>query len=159
MQKISKTWLSEHFAPDPKLKGNSLNDTFFQSLNLQDMTFDEGMIFVQNLFKSVKNCNSQFCQCVKKIRQFLSDNNYEIYFEDRNLPGVKSIIQSLDKEFEQKRYSFNELANYTGFGGKNNLTTLGKFAYLIEYTSFRGVEYSNFDSCFALKETSKVIYL
>lgn len=137
-----------YYSPDGNIQGNSLKDSFFQNLGLQNMNFEEGMQFVQQLYKSLVDCETDFCVCVRQ-RDRARVDNYTIYFEDNNFSGVKSIISSLNEALSNKRKSLEEVIIYPAFGRKK-LKTLGQFVYEIEYSKFRLYEYLSYYDCFDL---------
>lgn len=77
------------YVPNPKIPNNSLNDSFFYSLNLTNKTFADAIKFVKLIYDTANLKGSrctQLCNCVGSRLDVSSGFLYPIYFK-----GIKEL--------------------------------------------------------------------
>ena len=79
---------------DKTIAGNTLNETFWQSLGLSSKTFDDAMLKYKQIYNETNNCTTNFCTCVAST--FIDDpyeSTFSIFFRNEtNFVAVKPII-------------------------------------------------------------------
>ena len=72
------------YIPDSSIPNNQLKDTFYQSLNLTNMTMNQAMDLFLTIYTEIYNCSSAFCNCTKTgiIIDYMNGeyNRYSLYF-------------------------------------------------------------------------------
>lgn len=143
----------EYYYPDPSVRDNSLDDSFYKSLRLDTMSFDDSMDLLRGIYGELdEKCTSEFCECVRKRKTGDAGGlleNFGVFFQDDNFAGVKEIIVSLDRRLAADRESF-EKSEYTRkyLPEFKSQPTLSKFAYNNDFTEHRTNQFKNYFNCY-----------
>ena len=135
------------YVPDASIPNNTLNDTFYQNLNLGQMTFDQAMQLFWNIYNETNNCNSAFCDCViKGILDQATATPAKINFNNATIyPQMKSILQAFLNKYKPFLSPYSQLTSY--FSATQNFPTLNQFCVNYDYSKMRLLYYSNTRSC------------
>ena len=129
--KMVKSSESGKYIPDALIVGNNLNESFFEA-KIGKLTLEKSLDLQRNIYKSVYNCSSQFCQCVGLIDNEMPES-YLIYFRNDDLFAeykkavlnyTKTLVDfdSSDESSSNKNYDFFKdimLSNLFGILGPN----------------------------------------
>jgi hypothetical protein len=152
------------YIPDATKPNNQLNDAFYQSLNLNQMTIDQAMFLFRTIYNETYDCSSAFCNCTKTgiIMDYMNGeyNRYSLYFlNETTLDQVKIILSEFNTKFQSNMKSYSSLQ--TLFDSKTHsnqsLPTLAQFCMKYDYTDERFLYYSNSTDCFT-DDTVRLFY-
>ena len=133
------------YVPDASIPNNQLTDTFYKSLNLGKMTFDQAMQLFWNIYNETNNCKSKFCDCVSKglIDQTTSGT---VAFRNSTIyPQMKSILLDFINKNKHFHLPYSQLSSY--FYLTQDLPTLNQFCVNYDYSEMRLTYYSNTRFC------------
>ena len=140
------------YIPDPSIPNNQLNDTFYQTLNLTQMTMDQAMGLFRTIYNEIYDCNSSFCYCTKSVFGiYYQYNQYSPYFlNETTFEQVKIILSEFNIKFQSNMKSYSSLQTFFDSKTHSNQTlpTLAQFCMNYEYTDERFIYYSNSIDCF-----------
>ena len=143
------------YIPDPTIENNLLNDAFYQSLNLNQMTIDQAMNLFRTIYNEIYNCNSTFCNCVKTgiIMDYMSGeyNRYSLYFlNETTFEQVKIILFEFNNKFQSDMLNYSSLQTFFDSKTHSNQTlpTLAQFCMKYDYTNERFLYYNGSKDCF-----------
>ena len=129
------------YIPDPSIANNQLNDTFYQSQNLSQMTFDQAMQFFWKIYNETNNCNSSFCVCVSKGVIDKWGPKPSLLFRNNSIfTQMKIILSAFNTKFKPALLPYSQLKYL--FISTLNLTTLNQFCVNYDY-SFGRTNYYN----------------
>ena len=137
------------YIPDSSIPNNQLNDTFYQTLNLTQMTMDQAMGLFRTIYNETYNCISAFCNCTKS--EFEEYYLYRLFFlNETTLDQVKIILSEFNTKFQSKMKSYSSLQTFFDSKTHSNQTlpTLAQFCMNYEYTDERFLYYNNSTDCF-----------
>lgn len=160
---ISDLLGAEYYYPDPTVRDNSLDDSFYKSLRLDTMSFDDSMDLLRGIYSELdEKCTSEFCECVRKRKDNNAGllENFGVFFQDENFAGVKEIIVSLDRRLAADRESF-EKSEYTRkfLPDFKSQPTLSKFAFNNDFTEHRTHQFKNYFICYTFDVEVNYSYL
>ena len=142
------------FIPNPSIPNNQINDTFYQALNLTQMTMDQAMVLIRTIYNEVNNCSSAFCNCTKTgiIMDYMNGeyNRYSLYFlNETTLDQVKIILSEFNTKFQSNMKSYSSLQTLfdSKTHSKQTLPTLAQFCMKYDYTDERFLYYSGSTDC------------
>ena len=145
---------SKTYKPDPSIANNQLNDAFYQSLNLTQMTMDQAMSLFRTIYTEIYDCNSAFCDCVKTgiIMDYMNGeyNQYSLYFlNEATLEQMKIILSEFNTKFQSNMKSYSSLQTFFDSKTHSNQTlpTLAQFCMKYDYTDERFLYYSGSTDC------------
>jgi hypothetical protein len=148
------------YIPDPSIPNNQLNDTFYQTLNLTQMTIDQAMGLFRTIYNETYNCISAFCNCTKS--EFGEYFQYRLYFlNETTFDQVKIILSEFNTKFQSNMKSYSLLQTFFDSKTHSNQTlpTLAQFCMNYEYTDERFLYYSNSTDCFTYDAVSFFVFL
>ena len=137
------------YIPDPSIANNQLNDTFYQSQNLAQMTIDQAMGLFRTIYNETYNCKSAFCNCTKSV--FGIYYQYSPYFlNETTFEQVKIILFDFNTRFQSNMRNYSSLQAFFDSKTHSNQTlpTLAQFCMNYEYTDERFLYYNNSTDCF-----------
>ena len=143
------------YDPIPWVPNNTLNDTFYQNLNLGQMTLDQAMELFRTIYNETYNCTSYFCKCVTTgivdQYKFGRYNRFSLFFRNQtNFDQVKIVLSEFIAKFQANLSSYDALQSF--FASKahrnQNLTTLAQFCMKYDYTDERLLYYNDSFNCF-----------
>ena len=134
------------YVPDASIRNNTLNDTFYQNLNLGQMTFDQAMQLFWNIYNETNNCNSKFCDCVSKGLIDQTTGGTVAFRNATIYPQMKSILLSFINNNKPYMFSYSQYYFYA----TQNLSTLNRFCMNYDYSRNRLAYYSNTQSCLSM---------
>lgn len=127
-----------HYYPDLNVPENSLNDSFFQTLNLLNQTFDEAMKLVEKIYDEANQKRSQYqnlCQC---LNAYFNEPEYLVYFKNpKSQDGFVSIFTQFIDAYRGYMYSEEEILDRFYYNSDMKLTTLVRFCIRNEFTDYR----------------------
>lgn len=139
------------YIPNPSIPNNQLNDTFFQSLNLAAMNFDQAMNLFRSIYNETFSCSSEFCKCVTTglIDQYTHGkyNRFSLFFRNQtNFEQMKIILLAFLVENQPRLLSNDVLESYFALftHGNQSLPTLVQFCKLYDYTDDRFYYYDSY---------------
>jgi hypothetical protein len=145
-----KTYIRDATKPN-----NQLNDAFYQSLNLNQMTMDQAMVLFRTIYNETYNCKSAFCICTKTgiIMDYINGeyNRYNLYFLNKTtMEQMKIILSEFNTKFQSSMLNYSSLQTFFDSKTHSNQTlpTLAQFCMNYEYTDERFLYYSNSTDCF-----------
>lgn len=152
---------------DDSIPNNFLDSSFFLSLGLGNMTFDQGMEFIRKIYLDVDNCTSELCKCVD-LDGLEYIYKYSLFFRNQsNFLGVKSIISEFNKKYNNKNYlkpltniidQINNSDDYYHYNYVNSTKDLN-FYLNVDYTDYRLDFYNKkYPSCY-IQTDEKVKFL
>ena len=152
------------YIPNPSIANNQLNDAFYQSLNLNQMTIDQAMFLFRTIYNETYDCNSAFCNCTKTgiIMDYMNGeyNRYSLYFlNETTLDQVKIILSEFNTKFQSNMKSYSSLQTFFNSKTHSNQTlpTLAQFCMKYDYSDERFLYYSNSTDCIS-DDTVRLIY-
>lgn len=138
----TKDALGKYYIPDPSKPNNTLNDSFYRSLNLTNMTLNEATSFIRNIYTDLNKCtgsSAKLCKCVKSKR---FEKNYALLFLNNTISSqARPIITGLTNKFRPNLLPLNRLQNF--FVNGSSLPTLLRFCVEFDYTDLRLSFYNN----------------
>lgn len=139
LQMIQNEWGS--YYPNPNITGNSLNDSFFQSLNLQSKTFSQAMAMYKKIYDETSKKGAQckkVCQCFQGYMQF-----YQVYFRNaKSVAGVVTIYTQYINAYKSYMLTEAQILNEYYYKNGKNFTTLAKFSIKNDFTYYRSYFYN-----------------
>ena len=152
------------YIPDPTKPNNQLNDQFYQSLNLTQMTMNQAMDLIRAIYNETYNCSSVLCNCTKTgiIMDYMNGeyNRYSLYFlNETTLDQVKIILSEFNTKFQSNMKSYSSLKTFFDSKTHNNQTlpTLAQFCMKYDYTDERFLYYNSSTDCFT-DDTVRLFY-
>ena len=143
------------YIPDPSIANNQLNDTFYESLNLTNMTIDQAMFLFRAIYNETYNCKSAFCNCTKTgiIMDYMNGeyNRFSLYFLNKTtMEQMKIILSDFNTKFQSNMKSYSSLQTFFKSKAHSNQTlpTLAQFCMNYDYTDERFLYYNNSTDCF-----------
>lgn len=70
--------------------GTQLKDSFYQSLGLAKMNFNQSMSLLRKIYLDTNNCTSVWCKCTKSGKTKLEFANF--FLNQTNFEAIKAII-------------------------------------------------------------------
>ena len=141
----------EYFS-NPNISNNTLDDAFYKR-NLSNMTFDQGMDLIRQIYIQTNNCSSEFCKCVSSnIIDKLFPNHSMFFRNATNFPHVKSILAGFNKHYESQLLPLEEIHFWVNFEDHDHMS-LAEFCVDLEYTWMRALFYKNFGECQVYNQT------
>lgn len=152
MVKSALTHKCHYYRPDKSQPNNTLDDSFYQTLGLSDMNFNEAMDMIRGIYQENENCsNPEFCDCVNKRLNgptFWKQNNSILFLNDTNYQDSLNIVSQFIERYSADIKS-DEKIEQIYVRPKNNLPTLNKFCMANEYTFYRACFYNySIHQCF-----------
>ena len=142
------------YIPNPSIPNNKLSDTFYQNLNLNQMTIDQAMDLFRSIYNEIYNCNSAFCKCTKTgiIMDYMNGeyNQYSLYFlNETTLNQIKIILSEFNSKFKPNMKSYSSLQTFfqSKIHSNQTLPTLAQFCMKYDYTDERFLYYSGSIDC------------
>jgi hypothetical protein len=139
------------YIPNPSISNNQLSDTFYQSLNLTNMTMEQAMDLFRTIYTEVNNCSSAFCNCTKTgiIMDYMNGeyNRYSLYFlNETTFDQVKIILTEFNTRFKSDMKNYSSLQTFFDLKNHSNQTlpTLAQFCMKYDYTDERFIYYDRF---------------
>lgn len=141
----------------------SVEDSFYQSLGMNEMSLDQAMAFLSKIYSDTQNnCQTDFCKC---IRGFIDQPvKYSVLFRNQsNLDGLKSILADFNNKYNGKNFmetskNFLKMANIV-----DKFPTIRKFLIKFDFTPKKLNYYNKLPTCDQglkksnVKEQSKIV--
>lgn len=139
----SRDRLGEIYLPDAKVPNNTLSDSFYKSLGLDSMTFNQAINQFKSIYTEIVSCkNSTFCDC---IGSRYSKNYAQLFTNDTILNQARPILSSFVTKNQASLLDFSILQNM--FSDGIRLPTLAKFCVNYEFAGSRLTFYKNLFKC------------
>ena len=135
MMLINDSYWGYYYIRNSSIPNNTLDDTYYQRLGLGNMSFDQAFAFIKNIYTNVSNCNSKYCNCVKRGPNGMAFQVYSSFFLNETIfKGVKAIIQEFNKNLSSQSRSLADAMIYTYNGYL--YPTITSFLMKYDYTYY-----------------------
>ena len=148
--------VGQAYIPDASIQNNQLTDTFYKSLNIGQMTFDQAMQLFWNIYDETNKCISQqFCECMKKS---VSDQGVSalIFRNPVIFPQMKSIFSAFINKFAANISPYSQLV--AQFYPTSTSSTINQFCINYDFSFNRVNYYPNAKSCMIKNDPLVFIY-
>lgn len=142
MTKMNYSMNQVYYYPNYSIPNNKLNDSFYQRLGLENMTFNRAMDLFRLIHTRTNNCTTEFCNCVSFHHIDTSNSYFSIYFRNEtNFLQFRDIVASFINKFRNFMYSLNSTQLRLSYSYEH--PTLSRFCMTNEYTTQR-LRYYNY---------------
>lgn len=134
--------LNDYYMPDPTIPGNSLNDSFFQSLNLQSKTLSQTLTMVRKMYDEAAKTGTKCKQLCKCLKSFLRGSFQVVFRNAKYQAGFTTILKDYINAYQA--YMYSEATILADYYQRNrlNFTTLAKFCIKNEFGNTRLLFYN-----------------
>lgn len=135
------------YVPNPSIKNNLLNDSFYRSLGLANMNLDQALDFMGRIYLDIdklsKNASAaNFVECTKTAYDHRDVTLVVLFRNATILAQARPIVSAFIEKFKSF-YSSNYNSVLTNYFGQANLTTLYNFFVQNEFCLSRTIVYNS----------------
>lgn len=156
------SYTHKHYYPDPNVPNNRLNDTFYQRIGLQNMTFDQAMSLFRTIFMEIRSCPRQtpfLCNCVNSLFSGTTVDQSVLFRNETVFAQVKLIVNTFITKFRPFLVSSQNGFLSDWFFHGHDLPTLIQFFFNYDYTTTRLLFYNESLTACQIDRMEKVIFL
>ena len=153
-----------YYIPNPNIANNTLTDEFYQTNGFGNMTFNESMVFIRNIYLELDNCTSEFCNCTKWV--FIDHHNvygnsqfsrFANFFKNEiNFKEITSIIAIFGYNYLLSMKPMEDLIGQYDLGFK--FPTLAKFAVYADFSNMRANMY-DYNWCPGINTINQTVFI